>query len=125
MFRTKLNEVLASKRSFISDRLNLAGFGLAALLNIIHWTVLYSKIKPTDENILLHYNVVYGSQLVSKSLYVYLIPLLALILLGINLAVASSFYEKEKLSSYFFSFASVAVQLIFLIGTLVLITANA
>jgi hypothetical protein len=124
MFVTKLNEVLASKRSFISDLLNSAGLGIAGLLNIIHWIVLYSKIKPGQSDILLHYNVVYGHDFIGNSLYLYWIPLLALILLFVNTIVTAIFYKKEKLASYFIALASIPVQMVFFAATLVLIIVN-
>ncbi len=125
MFLTKLNEVLASKKSFFADRLNYLSLGAAGLLNIIHWVILLSKIRLGQGNILLHYNVVYGTDLVQKSWYIYWIPGLALLLLLLNLVISSLFYKNEKLASYFLNFSSVIIQLIFLTGSLVLIVANA
>jgi hypothetical protein len=123
--RGKLNEVLSSKKSFFADPLNYYSLGIAAFINIIHWLVLFSKIKPSKTAILLHYNVVTGSDLVEKSLYAYLIPALALILLLINLGIASDFYKKEKLASYFLNISSIVIQLIFFAASIVLIIANA
>lgn len=124
MFVAKLNEVLTSKKSFIADPINYTSLGIAGLLNIIHWLILFSKIKPSKTQILLHYNVVYGPDFIQKSIYIYWIPLLALILLLINVSVASVFYKKEKLASYFLNISSVAVQLIFLVASIVLIIVN-
>src|SRR3989338_6835129 len=123
MFIAKLNEVLASKRSFIADPLNTVSIGITAALNIIHWLILYIKIKPGDANILLHYNVIYGRDLIGKSSYIYLIPATALLFLIVNILIAGKFYKSEKLAAYFLNFASIAVQLIFLAATLVLIIA--
>lgn len=123
--RGKLNEVLSSKKSYFADPLNLYALGIAGLLNIIHWGILFSKIKPSKTSILLHYNVVYGSDLVQKALYAYWIPLLALILFLINVIVAGFFYKKEKIAAYFLNISSIAIQLIFLAASIVLIVANA
>lgn len=124
MFKDKLNEVIASNKSFVTDPINQFGFGVSLALNIIHWLVLYFKLKPGMSNVLLHYNVVYGSDLIGPGLYVYLVPAAALILLIINWTVASSFYKKEKLASYFLAFATIAIQLIFLIAGFVLAAIN-
>src|SRR5258708_6586567 len=125
MFLAKLNEVLTSKKSFIQDRPNLTGLVVAAFLNAINWVILLGKIRPGNTNILLHYNVVYGADLIAKSLYAYWIPLLSLALLIINAILASIFYKKEKLAAYFLSLFSIIVQLIFLTASIVLISANA
>ena len=125
MFLTKLKEVLASKRSFVSDRITVLSLGISGLLNIIHWLILYIKIKPSETSLLLHYNVVYGPDFIGSSLYIYWIPLLALVLLITNAVSAAVFYKREKLAAHFISFASIAVQIVFLIATINLIIANA
>jgi hypothetical protein len=124
MFSNKLSEVTTSKNSFISDRLNLMGLGSALLINIIHWVILLSKIAPSDSNILLHYNVISGPDFVDKSLYVYAIPALALAVLVINFLLSFYFYRREKLATYFINFANIPIQIIFFVGSLVLIMIN-
>ncbi|MEO8065279.1 MAG: hypothetical protein ABI643_00295 [Candidatus Doudnabacteria bacterium] len=127
--RSKLNAVFRRSsdpiKSFLAEPMNYYSLGIAGLLNIIHWLILLSKIKTSDAPILLHYSVVYGTDLVQKALYIYWIPLLALILLMINMAAASVFYRKEKLAAYFLVISSIAIQLIFLVASIVLINANA
>jgi hypothetical protein len=127
MFLTKLNEVLASKnnwKSFVSDRLNFFSLSIALLLNIIQWALIYFKLRPDSSNILLHYNVVYGTDLVDRGTLAYLIPGLALIFLLVNFTVGYFMYNREKLASYFLNIASVPVQIIFLVAVVVLILAN-
>lgn len=125
MFLDKLNAVLASRRPFLRDPLNFISLGVAWLFNIIHWSILYIKIKPGQNSILLHYNVIYGPDFVEKSLYIYWIPLLALILLLINAGIAAYFYSREKLASYFLNFSSIVIQVVFFAATLILIIINA
>lgn len=124
MFIEKLNQVLKAEKSFIFDSYNRAGLGIAVLLNLINWLVLYVKIKPGKPGVILHYSAVFGSDLIGKSSYLYWIPATALILLIINSAIAIVFYRKEKLAAYFINFSSIAVQLIFLAATLALIVIN-
>jgi hypothetical protein len=125
MFLAKLNEVVTSKNSFISDPLNFVSIGIALLINIIHWLLLFIKAKPSNTNILLHYNVVYGPDLVDKTSYLYLIPLIALGLFLLNLFLSTFFYSREKLASYFLNFAGLPVQLIFFVASLIIIRINA
>lgn len=125
MLREKLNQVLASRKPFASDSLNRTGFFSALLVNIIHWLLLYFKLTPDGSNILLHYNVVYGPESIGPSVYAYNLPAVALLILVVNLFLASSFYKKEKLPAYFLGFATLAIQLVFLTAGLVLIVINA
>jgi hypothetical protein len=86
--------------------------------------MIYIKIKPGSENILLHYNVIYGTDLVDKGIYAYIIPGLALLFLLINATVSFFIFQKEKLASYFLGMANVPVQVIFLAAALTLVLAN-
>jgi hypothetical protein len=125
MLREKLNQVLASRKPFASDSLNRTGFFSALLVNIIHWLLLYFKLNLGGTNILLHYNVVYGPESIGPAVYAYNLPAVALLVLVVNLFLASSFYKKEKLPAYFLGFATLAIQLIFLAAGIVLIVINA
>jgi hypothetical protein len=127
MFLAKLNEALASKnswKSFVSDRLSFFSLGIALLVNIIQWAIIYIKIHPSGQNILLHYNIIYGTDLVDKDIYAYFIPGIALIFLAVNLIAGYYIFQKEKLASYFLNIANIPVQLIFLVATIVLVLAN-
>ena len=124
----KIQVLISSNRAhgagFISDRMNFATLGIALLINIIHWVVLYIKIKPSQQNVVLHYNVSYGTDLVDKAIFIYFIPGLALLFLIVNLIIALIFFRREKLSAYFLNFGTIAVQLIFLAASLSLIYIN-
>lgn len=124
MFIEKLNQVLTEKKPYITDPLNLVSLGLALAVNLANWLVLYVKIKPGKIGVVLHYSVVYGSNLIGKSTYLYWIPGLALILLAVNSVIAFQFYKKEKFAGYFLNFSSIAIQVIFFAGTLALIAIN-
>lgn len=124
MILERINAGLASEKSFISDFKNYASLGLSFLINIIHWLFLLSKIKIGSDKILLHYNVVYGSDFVGKSYYILMIPLLAFFSLILNAVLSRFFYGKEKMAAYFLNIASVVVQVIFLVATVTLILAN-
>jgi len=127
MFLTKLNEVLASHKpwkSFVSDRLNFFSLGVAFLLNIIQWAVIFIKLKPSGQNILLHFNVIYGADLVDLDYYAYLVPGIALLFLLVNGAAALFIYQREKLASYFLGMANLPVQMVFLVAAIVLAASN-
>lgn len=124
MFLDKLNEVLSSKKPFISEPFNFGPIGFALIINIIHWAILASKIKFGSNNIVLHYNVVYGADLIDSAQMIYVIPAVALVILAINLALANYFFKRERLAAFFINFSTIIVQLIFLAGSLSLIRLN-
>jgi hypothetical protein len=124
MLRDKINEAITSRKPFSEDLSNRWGFGVALVVNIIQWVILYFKVGTTSSSLLLSYNVIFGSKLIAPGFYVYWLPFISLAFLIFNLIVASSFYKREKLPSYFLAFASIAVQLVFLVAVIVLITIN-
>ena len=127
MFLAKLNQALASKntwKTFVSDRLIFFSLGTAFFLNIIQWALIYIKIRPDGTNILLHYNVIYGTDLVDKGVYAYVMPGIALAFFALNVLAAFFIYQREKLASYFLSMANLPVQIIFIVATIVLVMAN-
>ena len=124
MFSEKLEQFKSIQKSFLSDRINFVSVGLGLLVNIIHWTLLLIKIKVSDQNILLHYNIIYGSDFVEKSSYIYVIPATALILFILNFVLSNIFFRREKMAAYFLNFATIAVQIVFFVASIVLITIN-
>lgn len=124
MFSEKLAQFKSLQKSFLSDPMNFVSVGFGLLINIIHWVVLLIKIQPSSQNILLHYNVIYGPDFVEKSSYIYVIPATALILFILNLVLSNIFFRREKIAAYFLNFASIAVQIVFLVASLVLIFIN-
>lgn len=124
MILERINQLIESEKSFISDFKISASLGLSFLINIIHWLFLLSKIKIGTDKILLHYNVVYGADFVEKSYYLLMIPSLAFLSLVINLILGRYFYRKEKMAAYFLNFSSIVVQVVFLIATVIIVLAN-
>jgi hypothetical protein len=124
MFSAKLSNLEIRQKRFIFDPLNMYSLGSAALLNIIHWALIYFKLGRANGSILLHYNVVYGPDFVDQARYSYFIPLTAFGLFVINIFVSRIFYRKEKLAAYFLNFSSIAIQLVFLAASVILILIN-
>jgi hypothetical protein len=125
MFETKLDEVSIAKNTFLRDPLNYISLGVGLVINIIHWLVIYIKIGFDNSTLLLHYNVVYGSDFVERSFYLYLIPLTALLIYVFNFFLARFFNKKEKLASYFLNFSGIAIQLIFFVASIIILSINA
>ena len=124
MFLTKLNELVSARRSFISDKVNFVSLDVALLINIIHWTILYIKIPPSSQLIVLHYNIITGSDFLDKASFIYFIPGLSLIFLLLNAFLYVYFYNRQKVLAHMLNISSIAVQLIFLAVSLALIVVN-
>jgi hypothetical protein len=124
MFTAKLNLARFAQRRFVSDPFNLVSLGLSFLINIIHWCLLYYKIKFEKGTILIHYNVIYGPDFIEKARFTYTIPLVALLFLIFNIGLSIYFYRHEKLAAYFLNFANIALQLIFFTASIIIVQTN-
>ncbi|HEX5429687.1 MAG TPA: hypothetical protein VFX17_01230 [Patescibacteria group bacterium] len=125
MFSVKLKQVTDARSGFIYEPFNYRSIGLSLVINIIHWAILIFKLGFGHAPILIRFNVVYGPDLVKSARFAYLIPLAALVLLAVNVAISIMFYRREKLAAYFLNCASIAIQLIFLAATIILLSINA
>lgn len=94
--------------------------GLALLANIITWLVIYTQIKPSSELTPLHYGVFYGTDLIGKGHYIYLVPLAGLLILGVNYYFYRHILEKEPLAAKSLMAVALVVQILILLAILFL-----
>lgn len=98
------------------DRLVFVSIIAALSLNILLWIIVLGKFGLGSEVGPLHFNIVYGIDLVGRERQLYEIPAAGAIIILINYFLGRQFYEKEKLMSYFLSLASLLVQIILASG---------
>lgn len=110
--------------SYIHDRLILVSLGAGLILNIILWIVIVSKFGLSHEQEALHFNIVYGIDLVGSSRQLYELPAAGLIIFLVNLWLAKLIYERDRLFSYFLAYGSLVAQLILGMGLLSLVILN-
>ena len=90
---------------------------------LIFWFVL-SKIKPATEDLFLHYNIIFGVDLVGAWWKLYLIPAAALFGGGTNLMVSYFLYRNNALVARFIAAATAALELFLLIAANLIIGLN-
>ena len=108
----------------LKDRLIFVSQVLAVILNIILWLAVGGKFGWSAEKIPLHFNVVYGIDLLGSARQVYIIPLTGAVLFVVNTALAALLYSREKIFSYFLSFTSLLIQVILLVAVVGIIVLN-
>jgi hypothetical protein len=97
---------------------------LAILTNIGLWVALFRTVVPTDSSIILHYNIYFGVDAVGNWKSLFFMPFLAAVLLLLNLVLSRFFYYKERLVSYLFAGAALALQLLMAVGVISAILIN-
>ena len=91
-------------------------FALALLANAGMWFVIWRIVKPTDQPMILHYNVYFGIDAIGDWRNVFLMPALALAFLLVNVVLSRFFYYKERLISYLFALMALVIQCLMAVG---------
>ena len=109
---------------FIKDKLVWINFIIALLFNVAMWVMIYLKVAPTDQTVVLHYNILSGIDLLGQWYQIYTLPLIGIVLLVFNYVVAYRIYSRQVTFSYFLTIASSLEQIILLISTFFVILVN-
>ena len=110
---------------YFRNKVNAWLLALSLLANIANWVILAIFIRPTDNNIILHYNVYFGVDMMGSWKSVFVLPSVGLALFLINFFLSKYFYRnKEKVASYILLIALFMAQLSLLIATLSVIIIN-
>lgn len=99
-------------------------FVLALLVNAGMWIAIWWMVKPTDQPVILHYNVYFGIDAIGDWRNILLMPALALAFLLANVVLSRFFYYKEKMVSYLFALMALAIQCLMAIGLASVILIN-
>lgn len=97
---------------------------VGAFLNIGVWAWLVWQIRPQDEFIFLHYNVLFGVDRIGPWWHVFSVPLLGTVLLVANALVGWYFFEKEKLVSYLLLATTIIAHMFLAVGAYLLVFLN-
>lgn len=97
---------------------------ISALILLSHWWYAISKITPTSEQLFLHYNILFGVDLIGEWWKIYFIPFFALIILVFNFCLSYFFYQQNRFVSRFLSSLTVFYEVLILIGSLLIIGLN-
>lgn len=109
---------------FWTDPVIFFSIVLALLTNISLWVALFRTVVPTDLPIILHYNIYFGVDAVGNWKSLFFMPVLAAVLLLLNLMLSRFFYYKERLVSYLFAGAALVIQLLMTVGVISAILIN-
>jgi len=124
--RSKIWKALASffRNAFFIDPHNRYPLLAALFVNSILWVAILIKIHAENNPIPLHYNAFYGIQFVGPGLLFLQIPLVGLILLGLNSIIGRRVYVYDRFLSTVMCYGSALIQIILLLATISIIILN-
>lgn len=112
------------------NRYIIATNGLAIIINILLWILLYYEFhrfasdNPDISNLPLHYNVFFGIDKFGPWYAILWLPGTGLIIAIINLLLAFITYNKKILASYFLSFSNLLAQILLALSAILIILIN-
>ncbi len=106
---------LLKSNLFLKDKLVLTNLILSLALWFFSLIWLYLEIEPQVEPVALRYTVYFGLDLIGPWWYVYLIPLIGLIILVINFTSAYLIYLNTKILAHLIILATTIIQVLLVI----------
>ncbi len=97
---------------------------LFALLHAATWIWLLVNIHPQEEPIFLHYNTLFGVDLVGEWWHIVFIPITGLFLFLINSFLGWCLFAKDRLAAYVLVGVAVFCQLFLFIASCLLVFLN-
>lgn len=99
-------------------------FAIGLALNLFVWLWLWLHIPRELDELFLHYNILFGVDLIGPAWHVYLVPLSGLIILLVNFIVGWTLYKKEPFASHILNFTACFIQLFLVIDAYLLVLLN-
>lgn len=113
-----------SPKIFLRDKWNLSSSIGVLLCQLFMWIYAVVNIHPTVEQVFLHYNVIFGVDLVGDWWKVFLVPLFSFLIIVINFLIALWFYSRDKLFSRFILLSATVFNLMAAIGLYLVVGLN-
>lgn len=111
-------------QNFWKDRFNIITLATSLLINLIIWLILFFKIQPQNQPIVLHYNIYFGIDFIDQWYKIYFIPSLGLLFILLNLIISFVVYREERLLVYFLLSASLFIQILLVIASFCIVLAQ-
>ncbi len=109
---------------YLRKRQNSILLGIEGLLNIASWIWLASNIRPHLGQVFLHYNVLFGVDLVGPWYSVFMLPLAGLFILLCNAVLGWMLYKQDPFASYLLNGIGVIVNTLLLVSAALLVFLN-
>ncbi len=99
--------------------------GLSSAIQAVSWWYVASKIRPTEDSLFLHYNIIFSIDLIGEWWKVYTPSFVGLVLLLINLFVGWLLYGNYRVMSRVLLVFMVLIEAALLVGQVLLVNLNA
>ena len=113
------------EKEFFRSKIILWLLALNVVTNIVNWVVIAIFINRLDGDIILHYNVYFGVDSMGDWRRIFILPVIGIILLALNAALAAYFYtKKERIASYILLLVALMAQINLIIAATSILMIN-
>ncbi len=105
---------------FFKDKNILINLIFSISLFLLNLVYTYYHAHPQVEPIALRYSIYLGVDLIGPWYYVFLIPLISIVIIIINFIIAYFIFIKTKIIAYFLALSSSLLQILLLIATILI-----
>ncbi len=109
---------------YLRKKQNLVLLGLGLGLNLASWIWLSLNIHPHLDQVFLHYNTLFGVDLVGPWYAVFALPSAGLFIMICNAILGWMLYKEDPFAAYLLNAVSIFVNLLLLISTALLVFLN-
>lgn len=109
---------------YINNLPNRVLLGLGLAVNVLVWGWLAWYISPQEKPIFLHYNILFGVDLIGPWWKVFKLPLIGFLIILVNSIIGWVTFHKDRFISYFLNFISVICQIFLFISAYLLVFLN-
>jgi hypothetical protein len=109
---------------YLKYKPNLIMLFLAILANILTWFWIIFRIRPQEDLIFLHYNILFGVDYIGEWWRVFYIPTIGLLILFINFVIGWVLFSKDKFISVILNAISVISGVFLLVIAALLVFLN-
>ncbi|PIT86206.1 MAG: hypothetical protein COU33_04435 [Candidatus Magasanikbacteria bacterium CG10_big_fil_rev_8_21_14_0_10_43_6] len=109
-----MNQGLYPIKLYLKHLPNAIMMSLSLLMNVLMWGWLLWYIRPQSDLIFLHYNVLFGVDLIGHWYQVLTVPVMGLCIIVVNNVLGWFFFRKDKFIAYLLG-AVVVISHVFLV----------
>jgi len=97
---------------------------ISLLLNIFHFWYLFAHLDFSQENYFLHYNVIFGVDLVGAWTKLLILPISGFLVILVNFLLALYFFNKDKFLSFILAITALFFEVFLSIGLILIMRLN-
>ena len=116
--------MLYSPKLYLKDRWVLAPLIVSIAAQFVMWWYIVSKLSGRADQVFLHYNVVFGVDLVGKWWQALFLPLGGVIILVVNFLASFLFYRADKFLAHFLTIITMGLEVFLTIATIIVVGMN-